>query len=107
VDRATRYARYRAQGELEQAALGMHGYNVRVKAHQLSYWKRFDPALVIIIAVFVAFEVVAHYHFHNANGWWTLSNRIVTFEHKYGWPARAVVYGGIAILAVHLWGGVF
>jgi hypothetical protein len=71
------------------------------------WWWRYDPVLLLLLAAFVAFEIVAHFHYHNANGWETLSNRIVAFEQRYGWPARVVVYAALAALAVHLWGGVF
>lgn len=71
------------------------------------WWWRYDPVLLVLLILFVAFEVVAHFHFHNANGWMTLSNRIVAFEQHYGWPARVLVYAALVALAVHLYGGVF
>lgn len=69
------------------------------------WWWRFDPAVLLAIIVFVAVEVIAHFHYHNANGWYTLSNRLVRFQRRFGWPARIVVYGGVGFLALHLWGG--
>lgn len=104
---AARYGHYRLEGQREQGRLQATGYLGTAKAAAKPWWWRFDPVLLVLIVAFVAFEVVAHFHFHNANGWMTLSNRIVNFQRHYGWPARVIVYGGLIVLGIHLWGGVF
>lgn len=94
-----RYSAYRDRGRREiQAAMPL--------PPSAPWWWRLDPGLLAVLAIFVIFEIVAHFHYHNANGWMTLSNRIVNFEHKYGWPARLLTYGGLIVLGIHLWGGV-
>lgn len=74
--------------------------------HNTKWWWRFDPALLVILLLFVAFEIVAHFNFHNSSGWYTLSNRITTLiqSKKFRWPARFVVYGGLIVLGIHFWG---
>lgn len=71
---------------------------------QLPTWMRFDPVLWIIVGIFVIYELVAHFKFHNEAGMQTLSNRIVAFVLAVGWPARILVAVGCAVLAIHLEG---
>lgn len=104
---SAKYGHYRAVGQREAGLFQFHGYVRTAKAATKPWWWRFDPVLLVLIVLFVAFEVVAHFHFHNANGWMTLSNRIVNFQRHYGWPARCIVYGSLIVLGIHLWGGVF
>lgn len=63
-----------------------------------------DSILYGIVALFVAWEAVAHYVFHNVQGH-TLSNRIAWLERHGGWPVRALVGAATAALGVHLLGG--
>lgn len=104
---SARYAEHRLNGQREIAVFQMNGYLRTAKTGAQPWWWRYDPVLLVLIVCFVAFEVIAHFHYHNANGWMTLSNRIVVFQRKYGWPARVLVYTALTALAVHLWGGVF
>lgn len=106
MTRRADYWHYRMVGQTEIATMQFKGYVAHAKSGTAPWWWRYDPVLLLLIVVFVAFEVVARFHFHNANGWMTLSNRIVSFEHHYGWPARVLVYAGLTLLALHLWGGV-
>jgi hypothetical protein len=66
---------------------------------------RLDPILYGIIAVFVAWEGVAHYLLHNTSGH-TLSNRIGWLEHRGpAWVQliiRIVVAAAVVLLGVHL-----
>lgn len=72
---------------------------------KLAGWKRYDPVLWAIVAIFVVFEFVAHFAYHNSNGMATLSHEILRAEQKYGWPARALVIAAGVAAIVHLEGG--
>jgi hypothetical protein len=63
-----------------------------------------DAILYAIIAVFVVWEVVAHFVLHNVQAH-TLSNRIAWLERRGGWPVRVVVAAAVLVLGVHLEGG--
>lgn len=62
-----------------------------------------DAILWAIVAVFVAWEAVAHFVLHNREGH-TLSNRIVWLERKGGWPVRVLTAAAVIALGVHLQG---
>lgn len=63
-----------------------------------------DSIMYGIIAVFVAWEGVAHFAFHNGSIH-TLSNRIAWLETRGGWPVRVLVGCVVVALGVHLEGG--
>lgn len=62
-----------------------------------------DLILYGIVAVFVAWEFVAHFALHNTEGH-TLSNRILWLETQGGWPVRVFVAAVVVALGVHLEG---
>jgi hypothetical protein len=62
-----------------------------------------DTILYGLVALFVVWEVAAHYALHNTRGH-TLSNRILWLETRGGWPVRAVVAAAVVALGVHLEG---
>lgn len=41
---------------------------------------RFNPALLALLVIFVTSQIIFDFHYHNANGWATLPNRMVRFE---------------------------
>lgn len=65
----------------------------------------YDPILYAIIALFVAWEGVAHFVLHNVTGH-TLSNRIGWLEHRGPlWlqlVIRLIVAAAVIVLGVHL-----
>ena len=62
-----------------------------------------DAILYSIMALFIAWEAVAHFVLHNVRGH-TLSNRIAWLERKGGWPVRLLVGLAMVVLGVHLEG---
>jgi hypothetical protein len=62
---------------------------------------KYDPFLWIIVAVFAAWELLAHFLWHNVDGH-TLSNRIWAFEKLTGWKGRAIVGTVVVVLFTHL-----
>lgn len=62
-----------------------------------------DFILYIIIALFVAWEGVAHYILHNKSGH-TASNRILWIERRGGIGVRILVACVVIALGVHLQG---
>lgn len=88
-------------------ALPLAVAHAKVGVAQLPWWRRYDPALIVLVALFISYELVAKFHYHNAAGWHTFSHDVVAFQRRYGWPARCGVYGALTVLAIHFWGGVF
>lgn len=58
-----------------------------------------DAILYSIIALFIIWETIAHFAYHNVR-MHTLSNRIAWLESHGGWPVRALV--GLVMLALGL-----
>lgn len=63
-----------------------------------------DLVLYLIVAAFVAWELAAHFAWHN-RGAHTLTNRVAWLERRGGWPVRALVAAAVVALGVHLEGG--
>lgn len=59
--------------------------------------------LYLIVAVFVVYEAVAHFIYHNGK-LETLSHLILLFEEKHGLKARILVAIVVLLLGVHLEG---
>jgi hypothetical protein len=59
--------------------------------------------LFVIVAMFIAYEAVAHFVFRNA-GMETLSHLIAKAEHKWGTPVRIIVGAAVVVLGIHLEG---
>jgi hypothetical protein len=62
-----------------------------------------DLVLYAIIALFVAWELVAHFVYKNVFGH-TLSNRILWLEERGGVPVRILIAGLVLALGIHLQG---
>lgn len=62
-----------------------------------------DWILYTIIALFVAWEAIAHFIVRNTTAH-TLSNRILDLEHKHGLWVRILVAMAVTALGVHLEG---
>lgn len=65
-----------------------------------SAYQRWNPGLMITLGTFVAAQILVDFHYHNANGWATLPNRIIRCQHSLYAVTVSMIINVLIILSI-------